>query len=150
MALSHGRNLGFVVQSPSTGSAAVSLSTTTQEVNGLPGEQDLLDSTVAGNVGHTSFPGLQKASFTSKHLFDDAAGLSWATLGGFQACQQTYTSTTWIVQFGPKGTTSGYPEVKCYALIKQVSMPIRVTDLNTFTVSWEMSAGTSGATATTW
>ena len=151
MALSHGRKLYFSVASPSTGVVtSTDLSAYTKEVNGLPGEQDLADVTVAGNVGHTSFPGLQKASFSSVHMFDDGTSASWTTLANWQTTQTTYTSTGWTVSFGPRGNSTGFPKITCLALIKQITMPIRVTDPNTFTVNWEMSAGTVGITATTW
>lgn len=148
MALSHGRSLSFWLSTPS-GGASASLSTTTQEVSGLPGDIDLGDVTVGGSVGHTSYPGLQKASFSTKHVFDDAAGGSWAVMGAFQSLQQTYPTVPWGIRFGPKGTTAGYPRVTCSAWIKTLSMPIKATDPNTFTVSWEMT-GSSGATVDTW
>jgi len=147
MSLSHGRSLYFAIGTPS-GGAVTSYSSTTQEVSGLPGEQDLGDVTVAGNVGHTSYPGLQKASFSSKHVFDSAStGTTiWGTVGAFQNLQQTYPSTSWSIQFAPKGTTSGYPLITCNALIKSISLPIKVTDPNGFTINWEMTAGTTGVT----
>ena len=148
MATSHGRLLSFFVSTPS-GGASASLSAYTQEVNGLPGEQDLGDVSVAGNVGHTFYPGLQKASFTTKHVFDDAAGGSWTTLGAFQSLQQTYPTVPWGITFGPRGTTAGFPKVTCNAWIKSIAMPIKVSDPNTFTVNWEMTSGTTGATVST-
>ena len=149
MALSHGRLLYFAVGFPATPTTAVNLSTYTKEVNGLPGEQDLGDVTVAGNVGHTSYPGLQKTSFSSVHVFDDGTSASWTTLKGFQSLQQTSPSTGWGIWFGPRGNTTGSPAVLCNAFIKSISMPVRVTDPNTFTVNWEMSAGTVGMTTST-
>ncbi len=149
MPITHGRLLSFWVSTPS-GGASASLSGYTQEVNGFPGEQDIGDITVAGQVGHTSFPGLQKLSFTTKMVMDNTTGGSWAVLGPFQSLQQTYPTTPWGIIFGPAGTTAGYPKLTCNALIKSINMPVKVSDPNTFTVSWEMSAGTSGVTATTW
>jgi hypothetical protein len=151
MPLSHGRSLSFWMSTPS-GGAMTSYSTSTKEVSGLPGEVDLGDTTVAGNVGHTSYPGLQKASFTSQHVFDSAStGTTiWGTVGAFQSLQQTYPSSPWFIQFGPKGTTTGYPEITCYAWIKSISLPIKVTDPNAFTINWEMSGGTSGVVIGTW
>ena len=148
MPLSHGRTLALLVNTPSGGSG-VNLSTYTKEVNGLPGDIDLGDVTVAGQVGHTSYPGLQKASFTTIHTFDDAAGGSFTVLGSFQSLQQTYPTVPWGIIFGPKGTTGGFPKITCNALISKITMPIKVTDPNTFTVTWEMSASTSGVAVTT-
>jgi len=126
-------------------------STTTQEVTGLPGEQDLGDVTVAGNVGHSNYPGLQKTSFSSKHAFDGAStGTTiWGAVGAFQSLQQTYPTTPWGIQFGPKGSTSGFPLMTCNAWIKSIGMPVKVTDPNAFTINWEMSAGTTGVTVGT-
>lgn len=146
MSVTHGRTLYLAVTTPTSGS--VTLSSTTQEVNGLPGSQDLGDITVAGNIGHTSLPGLQKTTFSTKHVFDDAASQSWATLGGYMALQTTATSY-WAVVFGPRGTTSGAAKITLNAFITSIDMPIKVTDPNTMTVNWEMNAGTSGVTATT-
>lgn len=148
MAVSHGRNLYFGVTTPS-GGALTSLAAYTQEVSGLPGEVDLGDISVAGNVGHTQYPGLQKASFSTKMTFDDAAGGSWAVLGAFQNLQQTYPTTPWGVTFGPKGTTAGFPKLTCNALIKSIALPIKVTDPNMMTINWELTAGTSGVTVAT-
>ena len=150
MSLSHGRSLYFAVGTPS-GGAVTSYSTTTKEVNGLPGEVDLGDVTVAWNVGHTNYPGLQKASFSSVHVFDSAStGTTiWGTVGGFQSSQQTYPSTGWAVQFGPKGTTSGYPLITCNAWIKSIALPVKVTDPNSMTINWELTSGTSGITVGT-
>jgi hypothetical protein len=151
MSLSHGRNLSFWISTPS-GGASASYSTSTKEVNGLPGEQDLGDVSVAGNVGHTSYPGLQKASFTSVHVFDSSSTGTpiWTTVGPFQTLQQTYPTAPWGIQFGPKGTTSGYPELVCNAWIKSISMPVKVTDPNEFTINWEMTAGSTGLTVGVW
>lgn len=151
MTISHGRNLYFGVTTPS-GGALTSLSAYTSEVNGMPGEQDLGDVTVAGNLGHTSYPGLQKCSFTSKHTMatSTTATTAWAVFDDFQALQQTYPSTPWVVYFGPKGTTAGYPLLECSAWIKSLSLPIKVTDPNLFDISWDMTGGTTGMTIGVW
>ena len=151
MPLSHGRVLAFGVTTPS-GGALTMISTDTKEVNGFPGEQDLGDITVAGNVGHTSYPGLQKASFSTLHVMNTAstATTAWEVLKSFQSLQQSYPTTPWVAYFGPRGTTAALPLLECSAFIKSISMPIKVTDPNTFTVSWEMSAGTSGMTIGSW
>lgn len=145
MPIGHGRKLYFAVSTPA-GGALTALTNYTKEVNGLPGEQDLGDVTVAGNVGHTSFPGLQKASFSSVHVLETSttATTAWAWLSAFQSLQQTYASTSWGISFAPNGTTAGYPMMTCNALIKTLSMPVKVTDPNTFTVNWEMTSGTTG------
>jgi hypothetical protein len=149
--LSHGRSLYFAISTPS-GGASASYATSTKEVNGLPGEVDLGDITVAGNVGHTSYPGLQKASFTSVHVLDAAStGTTiWGTVGAFQSLQQAYPSTSWGIMFGPAGTTAGKPLFQCNALIKSISLPIKVTDPNTLTISWEMTAGSTGMSIGLW
>ena len=151
MSLSHGRSLTFWISTPS-GGASASYSTSTKEVSGLPGEVDLGDTTVAGNVGHTSYAGLQKASFTSQHVFDSSStGTTiWTTVGPFQALQQTYPTVPWGINFGPKGTTAGYPLIQCNAWIKSISMPVKVTDPNAFTINWEMTAGTTGVVIGVW
>ncbi len=150
MAKSHGRLLSFKAMSPSTASAIVDLSTWTQEVQGLPGEIDLGDVTVAGNVGHQTYPGLQNAKFTTKMVFDDGTAASWSVLGSFQSLQQTYTSTPgWAIQFGPRGTTTGALEMTCFALIKSISIPGKVTDPNYMNVSWELT-GSTGVTVGVW
>jgi len=145
MSLSHGRSLYFALSTPS-GGASASYSTSTKEVTGLPGEQDLGDTTVAGNVGHTSYPGLQNVSFTSQHVFDSAStGTTvWGTVGNFQSIQQTYPTVPYGISFGPKGTTAGYPLMTCNAWIKSISMSAKVTDPNSFTINWQMTAGSTG------
>ena len=146
MALSHGRLLSFWVSTPSGGSSAVIADTA--EVNGLPGDVDLGDVTAAGTSGayaHASYPGLQKASFTSVHNFNDATTCSFDVLGRFQTLQQTYPTVPWGITFGPRGTTTGAAKLTCNAWIKTITMPIKVTDPNKFTVSWEMT-GSSGVT----
>ncbi len=150
MAKSHGRLLSFKVMSPSTGSAMVNLSAYTQEVQGLPGEQDLGDVTVAGNVGHQTYPGLQNAKFTTKMVFDDGTAGSWSVLGAFQTIQQTYTSTPgWDIQYGPRGTTAGAAEMTLFALVKSIAIPGKVTDPNYMNVSWELT-GSTGVTIGVW
>ena len=149
MALSHGRSMSFWVSTPSGGASA--LVTNTAEVTGLPGDVDLGDVTVPGQVGHTSYPGLQKASFSTKHFFDDTASVgNWAVLGSFQSLQQTYPTVPWGITFGPKGTTAGYPKIVCNAWIKSVNMSAKATDPNAFTVSWELTAGSTGVSVSTY
>ena len=151
MALSHGRSLSFWISTPS-GGASASYSTSTKEVSGLPGEVDLGDTTVAGNVGHTSYPGLQKASFTSQHVLDAASTGStiWGCVGNFQSLQQTYPTVPWGIMFGPRGTTAGTPVIQCNAWIKTIALPIKVTDPNMMTISWEMTAGSTGMVIGLW
>ena len=148
MALSHGRSLTFWVATPS-GGASASLSTTTQEVTGLPGDVDLGDVTAGGATAHAFYPGLQNATFSTKHVFDDAAGGSWAKLGSFQSLQQTYPTVPWGIIFAPRGTTAGAPQVACNALISNLNVATSVTEPNTFTVSWQMT-GSSGASVGVW
>lgn len=145
MALSHGRSLYFAISTPSAGASA-NYATSTKEVTGLPGEQDLGDTTVAGNVGHTSYPGLQKASFTSVHVFDSSSTGTpiWTTVGPFQTLQQTYPTVPWGIMYGPKGTTAGFPLFTLNAWIKSISVSTKVTDVNSFSVNWEMTAGSTG------
>lgn len=151
MPLSHGRVQYFGVTTPSGGSLTA-LSSSTKSVSGLPGEQDLGDVTVAGQLGHTSYPGLQKASFTSEHVFDSTSTGStvWSVLGSFQSLQQTYPTVPWVVYWGPRGTTSGYALIECSAWIKSISLSAKVTDPNAITVNWEMTGGTTGVTIGAW
>lgn len=151
MGKSHGRLLSFKVTSPSTTASQVDLSTYTIEVSGLPGEQDLGDVTAAGNVGHQSYPGLQNVSFTTKMTFDDAStgSPSWGTLGSFQNLQQTYATTSWAIQYGPRGTTAAAALIGCNALIKSISIPGKVTDPNFMNVSWQLT-GTTGVSIGVW
>ena len=141
MAGSHGRKLYFAVSTPS-GGALADISAYTQEVTGLPGEQDLGDVTVAGNVGHISYPGLQNVTFTTKMVFDDGTGASWTTLGAFQSLQQTYPTVPWGIKYGPRGATTGSPSISTSAWIKSISIPAKVTDPNVMNVSWTMSIST--------
>jgi len=151
MSLSHGRLLYFGVTTPS-GGALTSLASSTKEVSGLPGEQDLGDVTVAGELGHTSYPGLQKATFNTVHVLDASSTGSpvWTVLGSFQSLQQTYATVPWVVYFGPRGTTAATPLIECSAWIKSIALPIKVTDPNTMNVSWEMTGGTTGVTIGVW
>ena len=142
MAKSHGRLLYFAVTPP--GSSLVDLSSQTEEVNGLPGDIDLGDITTAGSVGHVSYPGLQKVKVTSKHLYDDAASTGCFTvLGGFQATQQSTPTTYWLLTYGPRGSTAGYPKITVSALVSSLTLDSKVTDPLKFSVSWE---GCSGVT----
>ena len=149
MALSHGRSMQLWVSTPSAGASAIL--TQTKEVNGLPGDVDLGDVTAAGQVGHTSYPGLQKSSFSSVHNLDQISTgtLCWDVLSNFQTLQQTYPTVPWGITFYPNGTTAGKPRITCNVWIKSLALPLKATDPNTFTVNWEMSAGTSGMTIAT-
>ena len=143
MALTHGRSLYLAVSTPS-GGAMAAISAYTTEVNGLPGEQDLGDITVGGNVGYSYYPGLQKASFSSVHTMDTTSTAPWEKFSGFQSLQQTNPTSSWGIQFGPAGATAALPLITCNALIKSIAFPVKVTEPNIFTVNWEMQAGTSG------
>ena len=145
MALTHGRNLYFAVSTPS-GGAMAAISAFTTEVSGLPGEQDLGDITVAGNVGYSYYPGLQKASFTSGHVLDAVAAGAWDKFKSFQSLQQTNPTTPWGIQFGPAGSTAALPLITLNALIKSIAFSAKPTDPNIFSVSWDMNAGTTGVT----
>ena len=147
MAITHGRLLEFRVSTPS-GGAMASITAYTTEVSGLPGEQDLGDVTVGGNVGYSYFPGLQKASFSTVHTMDTVTTAAWEKFSSFQSLQQSNPTTSWGIQFGPAGTTSAL--ITCNALIKSISFPVKTADVNMFTVNWEMQAGTTGVTVGTW
>ena len=145
MALTHGRNLYFAVSTPSAGAMAA-ISAYTTEVSGLPGEQDLGDITVGGNVGYSYYPGLQKASFSSVHTMDTATTAAWEKFKSFQSLQQSNPTTSWGIQYAPAGTTAGYPMITLNAMIKSIAFSAKTTDPNIFSVSWDMNAGTTGVT----
>ena len=147
MAVSHGRTAYFAVGTPS-GGAVTPLSAYTNGVSGLPGDQDLGAVAAFGDYGYTQLPGLQNGAFTSEHPMNtntSGTTTAWSWLSGFQSIQRTYASATYSIQYGPAGSTAGYPLVTCNALIKNIALNTKVTDPNAFTVSWQVT-GSTGVT----
>ncbi len=132
MAITHGRKLYFALDASGSGT----LNTTqgwVEEVTGLPGEVELGDVTVGGVTGHKWYPGLEKASFTVKCIGDlsSTAG-AWFVVKGFQS-----DVTTRSFQLAPGGTTAGLPLITGECWIKSIDFPVRVTDVNKFTIHCE-------------
>jgi len=132
MAKAHGKNLYFAMATIS-GGAVIDLTAYTQEVSGLPGEIELGDVTAGADSGRSYFPGLQKASFSVKFVFDTTSTGSWDVCRSFQG-----DTAVRAFSFGPAGTTAALPLYTGNCWIRSLDFPVSVTEPNTFTINCEV------------
>lgn len=140
--LYHGRNQYLVLGTPANSSAALNLSGDLVETT-IPLDLDLSDVTTGGSTGHRFFPGLQHSSGSFKFVTDSLTNMSWATLANYAAVQNANPANYYSANYGPGGNASLAPKITYNFLIKSVSLPVRVADVVTMTVSWEADNGYS-------
>ncbi len=138
--LYHGRNQYLVIGTPANSSANIALTGNLMETN-LPLDLDLGDVTVAGSTGHRFYPGLMKSSGSFKFVADTTTNTSWGTLANYAAIQQATPANYWSANYGPGGNSSNAPKVTFNFLIKSVSLPVKVADVVTMTVAFEVDNG---------
>lgn len=140
--LYHGRNQYLVlVNSPTTTNANINLSTDLMEAS-IPSGLDLGDVTTGGSVGHRWFSGLQKGSGSFKLVTGTgAANASWTNIANYAAMQQANPSNFWTANYGPGGIATNAPQLAFNFLIKEVSLPVKVADVVTMSVSFEINNG---------
>ncbi len=121
-----GKSLVFTLDNQG-GAGDVDISAWVKGVDGLPGDIELADVTTGGATGYKHYPALQKVEFTLDCVFDDAASSAWTIMKNFMAD----TVTRGFV-FGPAGSTSGYVKMTGECWIKNLSLPVKTTELMTF------------------
>jgi hypothetical protein len=123
-----GKSLQFTLDNQG-GAGAVDISSYVKGVSGLPGEIELADVTTGGATGYKYYPALQKGDFSLECVFDDAASSAWTITKDFMS---DTVSRSFV--FGPAGSTSGYAKISGECWIKKVSLPVKTTELVTFTI----------------
>lgn len=138
----HGRTMYMALNTPANTAFNTNMTGYLQEMD-LPFEQDLSDVTVAGSTGHKFYPGLAKMSGSFKFVLDDAANAAYnaTAFSNYMAMQQANPANTYSCNLGLNGITSGAPKIMFNFLVKSVSLPVKVADVDTFTVSWEADNG---------
>lgn len=122
-----GKSLIFTLDTQGA-SDNVDISAYIKSVSGLPGEIELADVTTGGATGYKYYPALQKVDFSLECVFDDAASSAWTIMKNFMSD----TATRSFV-FEPAGSGSGYVKITGECWIKKLSMPVKTTELMTFT-----------------
>ncbi len=140
MGLYHGRSQFLLLGTPANSSANLNLSGDLVETN-LPLDLDLHDVTTGGSTGHRWYPGLMKASGSFKFVANTAANTSWNTLSNYALIQQATPANYWSANFGPGGNATSAPKVTFNFLIKSITLPVKVADVVSMTVSWEADNG---------
>lgn len=107
----------------------------------LPLEQDLSDITTGGSVGHKFYPGLAKASGSFKLMFDNATNGTVNVFSNALYWQQNVAENSFSCDYGPGGNAAGSPKYIFSFYVKSVSLPVKVADVITETVSWENHNG---------
>ncbi|MCK9520185.1 MAG: hypothetical protein M0R74_14350 [Dehalococcoidia bacterium] len=123
-----GKSLVFTLDNQG-GAGDVDISAYVKSVSGLPGEIELAEVTVGGSAGYKYYPALQKVEFSLECVFDDAASSAWTITKDFMS-----DTTTRGFVFEPAGATSGYLKITGECWIKKVSLPVKTTELMTFTI----------------
>ncbi len=145
MTIYHGRNQFLTLGTPTNVNANINVTGDLQETS-LPLDQDLADITTAGSVGHRFHSGLEKSARSFKFVANGTTNGSFATLANFAAIQQANPSNYWSANYGPGGSTNAYPKVTFNFLVKSCSLPVKVADVVTMTVTWEADNGFTVAT----
>ncbi len=144
----HGRTMYMALSTPVNMTWNMNMQGYLMEAD-IPLEQDLSDITVAGSTGHKWYPGLAKSSGSFKFIVDDAtnAAFNATAFANYMAMQQANPENSYVCNFGLNGFTSGSPKIAFNFKVKSVSLPVRVADADTFSVSWEAD---NGYTISTW
>jgi hypothetical protein len=140
MAFFHGRNQFLTIGTPTNSSANINLTADLAEAT-IPLDQDLGDVTTGGSVGHRFYAGLAKSSGSFKFVTNGSANASWLSTANFMAVQQANPTNYYSANYGPGGTSTNAPKIQFNFLIKSVSLPVKVADVITQTVSWEADNG---------
>jgi len=136
----HGRSQYLTLGTPANSSANLNVGGDLIETN-LPLDLDLHDVTVGGSTGHRWYPGLQKSSGSFKFVADTAANMAWNTLANYAAIQQATPANYFSANYGPGGNATSAPKVTFNFMIKSCTLPVKVADVVTMTVSWEADNG---------
>lgn len=113
-AFTHGKNSHYSIDA--TGDTLTDISQYTDNVEGLPGEQEFGDVTVYGDEGHKNIPGLENSTHT--------IGGNWdPSLDAILGVRRTETAT---FEFGPAGSGSGNVKYsgECWITSYTVSAPV--------------------------
>lgn len=120
-----------------TGGDERDLSSYITEIDGLPGERELQEDTVLGSAGYRRDPGLENSPIRIAGVYDDTATTGPdAVLGPLR----THTAAT-TVEYGPKGSTNGFPRYTCTAWVRNYKVTSRVKEM----VFWTAELESNGA-----
>lgn len=124
MAFGHGKDSTFSMDD--TADSLTDITAYVTNVEGLPGENDLGETTTQGKEAKTYISGLHDATITVALMWD-------ATMDGLigSVAQQKVARG---IQYGPVGTTAGNVKVTCETLIKSYKVGSPVGDVVTATL----------------
>ncbi len=136
----HGRSQYLLLTSPANGTANYNMQGYLIEAD-IPLEQDLSDITTAGSVGHKWYPGLAKSAGSFKVMFDDDTNATFNSFINSFTLQATHAANSFIANYGPGGSGTGAPKFLFSFKVKSISLPVRVADVTTATISFESENG---------
>lgn len=119
-----------------SGGTVRNLSTYLTEMSGLPGERELSDASTIGDAGRERFPALQNAMIRIAGFFDDTTTSGPdAVLGGLLV-----DTTRREMNYGPKGSTTGFARYDCFVFTRRYEITSRVGDLVGFVAEFEIDS----------
>lgn len=140
MARGHGKNAVFKIDD--SGGTLRDISAHVHDVSGLPGGRSLSDSTAFGDGGEKSQPGLANATFTVTGWIDTTATTgSYTVLNGLRT-----TTATASFEYGPIGSTSGYPKHTGECWLQDLAFDATVTDTVPFKATLKLDGVTTDTT----
>lgn len=141
MARGHGKDAIFKIDD--SGGTLRDISAHVNSVSGLPGGRNLGDVTAFGDGGERSIPGLASASITVQGWLDTAATTgSYTVLNGLRT-----TTATSSIEYGPIGSTSGYPKYTAEVWLESLTFDATVAGPTPFSATLKLD---NTVTATTY
>ena len=107
-----------------TGSTTRDISAFITNIDGIPGERELNEVTALGDGGRKYIPGLENVVITLEGIYDDTTTTGPdAILGPLR----THTTAD-IWDYGPKGSTGGFPKYSGTCWVRRYEIISRVGD----------------------
>ena len=113
------------------------------EITGLPSAGGVRDKTTLGDtVGHTYHRGLENVTFGVRGIFSDLATTGSNTvLSGLRTLTVTVS-----FEYGPKGSSTGFPRYTGEAFVTNFVEESRVGSLVSFSCDFQVNAGVTVGT----
>lgn len=130
-------NGDFRFGSNGTPSSLVNNSSKTKSVD-FPREQDTLDATALGSTSRNYVVGLSSATLKAEMFWDSTLDAQIQGLIGY--------ATAVTFNYGPDGSTTGYPKYSGSAFLKSAGTPIEVGGVKMVTVDFQITGDVTRGT----
>lgn len=140
MAFQHGKEGSFKLDD--TGGAVIDLSAFLDNVN-MSGQRELADVTTFGDDDREFIEGLRSASFDFSGVFETAnTGANAKVIALYNASSNTNQD----FEYGPAGTTSGYPKFTGKCIVTGWQISTNISDKVTFSFTCQVNGAVTAGT----